>query len=180
MAAESEIRIYSVLSSSQYWPQLLPAIRKGGPRTYTLVKIEIDQRAHATLSPRLRVSGVSAIKAGKRFRELFEGQTRTDNEIRGMEGEGWPAVFITPWSRGARTMRGETEEGVGEERERESGKEEGESERAVRLGRGTRRDVVQVDLWKVGGKREGGTLCVCVAGQPRFTVTGTNRWTNLT
>lgn len=47
-------------------------------------------------------------------------------------------------------------------------------------GRGTRRDVVQVDLWKVGGKRERGTLCVCVAGQPRFTVTGTNRWTNLT
>ena len=82
------------------------------------MKIEIDQRAHATLSPRLRVSGVSAIK-GKRFRELFEGQTRTDNEIRGMEGEGWPAVFITPWSRGARTMRGETEEGVGEEKERE-------------------------------------------------------------
>lgn len=85
--------------------------------------------------------------------------------------EGWPAVFITPEER---TMRGETER-------EEGGRERGRGKRTSGSpGRGTRRDVVQVDLWKVGGKRERGTLCVCVAGQPRFTVTGTNRWTNLT
>ena len=69
-------------------------------------------------------------------------------------------------------------------REREKERKKRERERGVRSGswpsRGARRDVVQVDLWKVGGKRERETLCVCVAGQPRFTVTGTNRWTNLT
>lgn len=59
-------------------------------------------------------------------------------------------------------------------------REEKRGERSGSPGCGTRRDVVQVDLWKVGGKRERETLCVCVAGQPRFTVTGTNRWTNLT
>ena len=163
MAAESEIRIYSVLSSSQYWPQLLPAIRKGGPRTYTLVKIEIDQRAHATLSPRLRVSGVSAIKAGKRFRELFEGQTRTDNEIRGMEGEGWPAVFITPWSRGARTMRGETEEGVGEEREREREWERGGGKRTSGSPRPWNETRCSAGRFMEGGREERrrNSVCLC-------------------
>lgn len=68
-----------------------------------------------------------------------------------------------------------------EERRKKRGRERGGGKRTSGSpGRGTRRDVVQVDLWKVGGKRERGTLCVCVAGQPRFTVTGTNRWTNLT
>lgn len=89
-------------------------------------------------------------------------------------------IYHSVVPRSAHNARRDRGRSGGRERERESGKEEGESERAVRLGRGTRRDVVQVDLWKVGGKREGGTLCVCVAGQPRFTVTGTNRWTNLT
>lgn len=88
--------------------------------------------------------------------------------------EGWPAVFITLEER---TMRGETER---RERKRGRGGEEASERAVLRLPGGTRRDVVQVDLWKVGGKRERGTLCVCVAGQPRFTVTGTNRWTNLT
>ena len=67
------------------------------------------------------------------------------------------------------------------ERERErQGEKQREREKRLAKPLGARRDVAQVDLWKVGGKRERRTLCVCVAGQPRFTVTGTNRWTNLT
>lgn len=80
-------------------------------------------------------------------------------------------------SRGAHNAR---RDGEKREKEGEGGGEEANERAVLRLPGGTRRDVVQVDLWKVGGKRERGTLCVCVAGQPRFTVTGTNRWTNLT
>lgn len=152
---------------SQYSPQLLPIDNNRVILSENVVKIEMDQHAHARSQ---RYKQDKTVHAG--FASCSVGQTRTDNEIRGWKRGGRPYLSL-PRSAQCEARRRE-------ERER-GGEEEEASERAVlRLPGGTRRDVVQVDLWKVGGKRERGTLCVCVAGQPRFTVTGTNRWTNLT
>lgn len=168
MAPKSQIHIFTPIVLPIF-PAIATNDNNRGPvilSERTLVKIEIDQHAHAALSPP-RSQWYKHDKTGKRFRELFKGQTRTDNEIRGWKRGGRPYLSLPKSAQCEARQR--------EKRGRERGKRTSGSP-----GRGTRRDVVQVDLWKVGGKRERGTLCVCVAGQPRFTVTGTNRWTNLT
>lgn len=96
---------------SQYSPQLLPIDNNRVILSENVVKIEMDQHAHARSQ---RYKQDKTVHAG--FASCSVGQTRTDNEIRGWKRGGRPYLSLPRSAQCEARRREERERGGGGER----------------------------------------------------------------